>query len=255
MRAGLAEAEGIVLRMVRVREADRVVTLLTREAGVVSAVARGAERSRKRFGAALAPYVVGRATFAPRARGDLEILERFEPLRDHTRLALDVVGHAHAAYVTELAGALLVPNQPEPAVLDLLCDAYALLEAGPLAPAALRALELTLLDLVGVRPVLDACASCGRTDGLDPALLDPSRGGALCVACAPRGHGKPITADTRRALAALQDVAIADAHAAPPAPPELVRPVREAAHALAHAHVRHPLRSLEFLTKLREATP
>ncbi len=254
MRAGLPEAEGVVLRMVRVREADRVVTLLTRAGGVVSAVARGADKSRKRFGAALAPYVLGRATFAPRTRGELDVLDRFEPLRDHTRLAHDVVGHAHAAYATELAGALVVAGSPDPGVLELLCETYALLEQGPLTPAALRAFELALLDHVGVRPALDRCATCGREDGLDPALLDPGRGGALCSVCAAHGHGRPIDAEARLALVELQGCSVAEALARPPVSPELTRAVRAAGHALAHVHLRQPLRSLGFLAQLRGGT-
>ena len=51
----------VLLRQVDTGESDRVVTLLTEELGKVSAIARGARKSRKRFGAALALFVLAEA--------------------------------------------------------------------------------------------------------------------------------------------------------------------------------------------------
>ncbi len=56
----------VVLRTVDYGEADRVVTLLCREGGKRSALARGARRSSKRFGAGLSLFGVGEATLLER---------------------------------------------------------------------------------------------------------------------------------------------------------------------------------------------
>ena len=55
---GLIEAEGIVLRSYNLAEADKIVVCLTRHAGVVRTVARGARRLKSRFGAGLEPFTI-----------------------------------------------------------------------------------------------------------------------------------------------------------------------------------------------------
>ena len=57
--------EAVVLRVSDLGDYDRVVTLLTAQLGKVSAVAKGAKRSRRRFGAALSPFGHGEATLVP----------------------------------------------------------------------------------------------------------------------------------------------------------------------------------------------
>src|ERR1700712_3840620 len=48
--------EGVVLRVQKLGEADRIVTVLTRTHGRVRAVARGVRRTRSRFGASVEPF-------------------------------------------------------------------------------------------------------------------------------------------------------------------------------------------------------
>ena len=71
----------IVLRTVDYGEADRVVTLFTRDAGKLSALARGARKSVKRFGAALGLFGVGEAVLVDKPNVELSALERFDGAR------------------------------------------------------------------------------------------------------------------------------------------------------------------------------
>ncbi|MEP6631406.1 MAG: DNA repair protein RecO, partial [Lapillicoccus sp.] len=50
--------EAVVLRTHQLGEADRIITLLTRERGKVRAVAKGVRRTTSRFGARLEPFMV-----------------------------------------------------------------------------------------------------------------------------------------------------------------------------------------------------
>ena len=49
--------EGVVLRTAKLGEADRIITLLTREHGKIRAVAKGVRRTKSRFGARLEPFM------------------------------------------------------------------------------------------------------------------------------------------------------------------------------------------------------
>jgi DNA repair protein RecO (recombination protein O) len=111
-----ASARGVVLRTIPLRESDLMVTLLTAEHGRISAVARGARKSQRRFAGALQLLVLGRFQLS-RSRGELFTLEAADVEREWTTLASDVIAVAHASYVAEIAGAIVPPEQPEPEAL------------------------------------------------------------------------------------------------------------------------------------------
>ncbi len=250
----------MVLKATPVRESDLIVTLFTETHGRLSAVARGARRSQRRFAGTLQLLVLGRYQLGRPPRGDLWSLESAEIEREWTQLAADVVALAHASYVAELAGALLPTEVPEPHALALIIALWdSLAEAGP-SPAALRAVELGLLELGGHRPSLDACAACGKTDLAVGAVFDPSRGGAICRACAASSRGPgirpldPSTLGYLRVVAALETPAAARAADADPAFSAVDRvAAREAMIAMVTLLVGKPLRSLEFIAKLGAA--
>ena len=186
------------------------------------------------------------------ARGELWALERADLEREWTVLAGDLVAFAHASYGLELARELFPTAEPEPEVLAAVTALWDVLVArGPTA-GALRTYELALLERLGTGLAIDLCAVCGRQDDL--TWFDPGRGGALCARCAQgsRGHGvRPLAPSTRAYLSRLAGADLAEAGAidATVDPADRVL-AREAMHAVLAAQVGHPLRSVEFLTKL-----
>jgi DNA repair protein RecO (recombination protein O) len=244
---------GVVLRTTPLRESDLLVALYTETHGRVSAVARGGRKSQRRFAGALQLLVLGRYQLA-RSRGELWTLETADVEREWTRLASDVVAVAHASYVAELADALLPPEQPHDGVLELIAQLWdSLAEAGP-SPAALRTTELAMLQIAGHQPALDACAACGRPE-LAGGVFDPTRGGAICRACAASSRGpdvRPLAAGTLAYLRAIADAgSIADVRGVDAAFDATDRfAAREAMVAMVLALVGRPLKSLDFIAKL-----
>ena len=206
------ECLGVVLRTTPVRESDLLVTLYTDSLGRVSAIARGARRSQRRFAGALSQLVLARYQLGRPPRGDLWGLDSAEIVREWTALASDVVAHAHAAYVSEIIGGILPAEQPEPEALSLAVAFYDSLTAGGPSPGALRAVELALLDLAGHLPAIVQCAACGATDLDVGGVFDPARGGAICRRCAAisRGAGvRPLEVGTRAYLVAIAEAGLA----------------------------------------------
>jgi DNA repair protein RecO (recombination protein O) len=257
------ECMGIVLRTVPLRESDLLVTLYTDQLGRVAAVARGARRSQRRFAGALSTLVLVRLQLGRRPRGDLWGLDGAEVVREWTQLASDVVAHAHAAYVSEIIGAMLPSEQPEPEALAIAIALWDSLAAGGPSPGAMRAVELALLDLAGHLPAISACAACGATDLDVGAVFDPQRGGAICRRCAATSRAagvRPLDVGTRAYLEAVAtaglaaDLAPARALDGDPRFTPADRAAgRDALVAMVLALVGHPLRSLEYLAKLGAA--
>ncbi len=257
----MAEGDlGVVLKTTPLRESDLLVVLFTTTHGRIAAVARGARKSQRRFAGALQLLVLGRYQLGRRPRGELWGLDAAEVEREWTQLASDVFAVAHASYVAELVGALLPPEQPDPHVLDVIVALWdSLAEAGP-SPAALRAVELELLDLAGHRPALEACAACGETDLASGAVFDPTRGGAICKRCAATSRGANIRHIDAGTLGYLQRVAAAGSPAEaraldvdPGVTPGDRAAGRDAMIAMVLSLVGKPLKSLEYIAKLGAA--
>ena len=249
-----------MLKTAPLRESDLLVTLFTEEHGRVTAVARGARRSQRRFAGTLQLLVLCRYQLGRPPRGDIWSLEGAELEREWNRLATDVIAVAHASYVAELVGALVPAEAPEPEALALIIALWDSLAAGGPSPGVLRAIELALLTLGGHRPALDACAACGRIDLASGAVFDPSRGGAICRACAASSRGpnvRPLDPQTLaylRAAAGFDEPAAARALDSDPAFTSGDRvAARDALVSMVQLLVGKPLKSLEFIAKLGAA--
>ncbi len=243
----------IVVRTVDYGESDRIVTLFTRNAGKLSAIARSARKSVKRFGAGLSLFGVGEATLNERPGAELATLEAFDGARGFPQLLLDVAKVAHGGYACELTRELVPPRQPEVAIFDLLIEFLTILEAAPARAETLRVFELALLSLVGLEPVLGRCLGCnGEDDVLDQPgqVFDVRRGGVVCAGC--HGDGKLLDGTARTTLLAAQQLELTAA-AGLTISPSVNAMCRDALAALISDHLGRPLKSLEFISKLNQA--
>jgi DNA repair protein RecO (recombination protein O) len=240
----------IVLRTVSYGESDRVVTLFGRTTGRVSALARGARKSQRRFAGGLGLGSVGEISVRERAGAELLTLESFDVTASHPTFGSDVARMAHAAYVSELVSKLCAPRQVEPAVYDWLATFLDLLDAEGASAERLRVFELGLLGRLGFGPVVATCAVCGG-ERAGPAPVDyrwdPERGGAVCPSCGRTG--RPLRREVRATLARLAELPLAAA-AAEALPTDVNRGCREALLEIVKHHISGPLHSLEFIAKL-----
>ncbi len=238
----------ILLRSHAYGEADRVVTLLGSTTGRLSAMARGARRSLRRFGGGLGLGARGEAVLRESPHAELLALESFDVADARTGLGADLGRTAHAGYAAELCERLCAPRQPEPEVFTWLDRFLTLLEGRAASAERLRTFELGLFERLGIGLQLGACVACGRTDlGEQVARFDPERGGVVCAACGQRGS--LLFPGVRRALQRLAAVDLADADGQP-LDRDLNAACRNAVLEVVALHIPGPLKSVEFMTKL-----
>jgi DNA repair protein RecO (recombination protein O) len=256
--------EGVLLRRTAYGESDLIVTLFTAAHGKLSAVARAARRSQRRFGAALQLFTLSRFELVRRPGGELWQLGHATLCESFTEFAFDMASLARASYATELVRELSAAEQAEPGLFAGLLEFYrALREVDAAAPAAdslVGGFELRVLAELGMAPVLDACSGCGehRAAALARgAVLDPGRGGLVCRVCAAdsRAAGvRLLSPEARAYLVALQQAGNLAQTAEIPLPaPEEVAAAREALMALVVMYAGHPLRSTSLLRELAGA--
>ena len=198
---------GLVLREVKFKEADKMLTVLTQEEGKISVRARGALRKSCRFAAASQQLVYSEMTvFENRGRFTLEeasVIEDFSALREN------IVSFALGVYFAELMEVLSDEDSPDPEMLRLgLNSLFAL--SRQMYPTRLikAAFELRAMCIAGYAPPLDGCSDCGRTD-MPFGLLNMAEGTLLCPECAAETGtaGERVDADI---LAAMRHITGAD---------------------------------------------
>lgn len=185
--------DAVVLRVQKLGEADRIVTLLTRRHGRVRAVAKGVRRTSSRFGARLEPFShVDLQLWHGRS---LDIVRQAEVVEQYGgRIMNDYPAYTVASAVAETAERLTA-EEGEPALrLQLLTiGALRTLAGREHAPGlVLDAYLLRAMAQAGWAPALTGCAVCG-TPGEHRSFSVPA-GGAVCAGCRPPGAASPAPA-------------------------------------------------------------
>lgn len=197
---------GLVLRQVKVGEADQILTLLTPDLGVISASARGSLRLKNKLFSACGLFcyseftlTAGRSTWFV---DSAQIRQGFHALSD------SVENTALAIYLAELTASLApAPPDSEPC-LRLLLNCLYMLSGTRRPPRQIKAIyELRMMSAGGYMPDLLACAGCGRYDGGD-FRLDIADGRLLCAGCAKQ-QGLSANLDAG-ALYALRHICLSE---------------------------------------------
>jgi DNA repair protein RecO (recombination protein O) len=175
--------EAIVLRHSDWGEADRLLILFTRELGKARAIAKGARKMRSRKAGHLEPFT--RASLQLARGRDLLIVTQAETIDAHLRLREDLERIGYASYVVELLDRFTYDEGENRSLYRLLADTLARLDAAPDPALPVRYYEIRLLDLLGYRPQLFACANCENEILPVEQSFSASQGGVLCPNCAP----------------------------------------------------------------------
>jgi DNA repair protein RecO (recombination protein O) len=166
----------------RYGEADRIMHLYTPDHGRISAIAKGARRTRSRFGARLEPYFQLQINLHE-GRSDLLTVTGAHTVNSHSRLRTDARALDCAARACDAVGRLFETSEPHPGVFNLLSRKLSLLNEQPAraTQAAALAFRLKLMLAAGLSPQLGACASCGEREHL--VGFSGAGGGVVCGAC------------------------------------------------------------------------
>ncbi|MFC7405986.1 DNA repair protein RecO [Georgenia alba] len=193
--------EAVVLRTHKLGEADRIITLLTREHGQVRAVAKGVRRTTSKFGARLEPF--GVIDVQLHHGRNLDTVTQVETIAPYGRpIGVDYGLYTAATAMAETAARLTeIEREPAPQQYLLLVGAlHALSTRRHAASLVLDSYLLRALAVAGWAPSCYDCARCGA-DGPHRAF-NAAAGGAMCASCRPPGSASPAP-ETMDLLGAL----------------------------------------------------
>jgi DNA repair protein RecO (recombination protein O) len=171
--------EGVVLRTVKLGEADRIITLLTRDHGKVRAVAKGVRRTKSRFGARLEPFM--RAQLLLAKGRNLDVVSQAVCVGAYAdEISQDYDSYLAANLIVETADKLVTTEKEQ------VTEQYRLLISalGALSRREHPAWQigesyvLRAMQRAGWSPRLSSCVVCGRTDRLE--WFSVPLGGTVC---------------------------------------------------------------------------
>lgn len=256
------DTEALILRSVDFGESDRIVHLLIPEMGRLTAIAKGARRSVKRFPGTLDLFNHLRVQAERRSAAGMARLEHAQLIRTFHALRTDPTRFALGCYLLELLDRLAPEGGARADTQRIFGYAMAALRTLDEERPDLRLrtlLEIRGLDAVGLRPELRCCVRCGEWVGTGPrgsrVGFHIPDGGPVCEGCAGTGQDLlPIHLGTLRILErslefspdrlarlALGGVALAEA--------------RHLVGRFLHYHVGINLRSAGFLDEMLPGGP
>ena len=197
------QTEAIIIKKIKLGEADRILTLYTPHLGKIRAVAKGVRRPRSKMAGHLELLTHSLVSLARGRNLDTVIgsqtISSFLPIKSDLQLA------SHALYAIELVEQFTADNVENYPLFQLLLETMHRLCQENNNELVLRYFELQLLDLVGYRPQLQQCVSCHRP--LEPTTNSfcPGAGGMLCPNCQqdePLTH--PLSVNALKVLRLLQ---------------------------------------------------
>lgn len=191
--------EAVVLRTHKLGEADRILTLLTRQHGKVRAVAKGVRRTASKFGARLEPFMVADIQFYEGR--SLDIVTQAESLGSYgAQIVGDYDAYTAANVMVETADRLTESESSLQQYLLLVGALRSLSRREHVPNQTLDSYLLRALSLAGWAPSFYDCARCQAEGPHTHAVVQ--LGGVVCDNCAPPGAPR-LDAETIDHLAAL----------------------------------------------------
>ncbi len=181
------KSSAIVLRIVPWSETSLIVTLLTREFGKISAVAKGARRLKNPFDGALDLLSVCSIVFIDKSGDVLDLLTESKLVR-RFRSGDRSLDRLHAGYyLADLVNHLVEADKGLSELFDLTDSALERLDAGQAPSSIVLQYELNALRLLGHGPQFEVCVQCSSEIVLESSstAFSLSAGGLVCRNCLP----------------------------------------------------------------------
>ena len=241
--------EAIILKRSDFGEADRLLTLFSREFGKIRAIAKGARKPQSRKTGHVELFMRSNCFFA-KGR-DINILTQAEMVAPYVELREDLVRTTYAAYAVELLDRFTVDEEPHFEIYHLLSEALGWFATHEDVRLVARFFELHLLTMVGFRPQFFYCVASGESIEEEDQHFSAELGGLLSPGNENADRrARPITAVSVKVLRYLQTRSWDTVNVL-----NLKRPLHRELESLMHYYITYilerDLKSVDFLHRLR----
>ncbi len=180
----IINTQGLVLKYTNINDADRILTILTRDKGKIKVFAKGCRRPKSRLISSCEVFAFSDFILYKGSNfyhiNNCELRESFYELRK------DLLSLSYAVYFVELADTVTDEDMYCKNIFLLLAKALYYLSKKEIPLGILtNAYQIKLLDLSGFRPSLKRCVSCGEDGNF--TFFNIYLGGVICDNCSKEG--------------------------------------------------------------------
>ena len=175
----LEEVTGIIVNETNYGETSKILNVITKEKGLISVMAKGCKNLKSPLRSVSSKLTYG--TFIIYYKENkISTLKEVSVLDNFKNLKKDITSISYAAYMLELSEGVIKQNN-DPRIFDLLIQSLKKIDEDFDPLVIMNILELKYLEFLGVMPIIDSCAMCGRKTGI--VTLSSYRGGYVCKDC------------------------------------------------------------------------
>jgi DNA repair protein RecO (recombination protein O) len=178
----LFQTKGIVLKSIKLNEADKIITIFSQNYGKIKAIAKGIRKTKSQFGSSLENLTLVKI-LAYRGRS-LNIVSQTEIIHSFFLQCKDLTQYGLATFCAEIVDKMTGEEDPNELIYELLKNVLLLLkdEKNPLL--LVESFKWKLFVILGYQPVLDRCVRCNRPIKKgEYHTFDIKRGGIVCSIC------------------------------------------------------------------------
>ena len=207
MVAQAKETDAIVLNCVEHGESDVIVTLFCQDVGRLTAIAKGAKKSKKRFVNKLELFSFLHITYQQKANRSLAFLAEAELHTSFLHIRQDLELYSIASVVREFLLIGVRENEPDLHIFRLSLWALHNLDQKQPPIALLSLFLIRFYDYVGYRPNLQTCIHCNSLVTVQNSYsFESTTGSIVCSNCNPHlQKGLPLSHGTIKILRSAQD--------------------------------------------------
>ena len=188
-------------------EADKIVVFFCQDVGRISALARGAHRSKKRFVNKLEIFTFLQITYSKSSTGSLFMLDEAELVNSFITLRTDLASYRVASILREYLLRTTRETSDDDQLFQLALWGLHSLNSGIDQKQILALFMIKLFDVLGYRPDVSVCQSCGTQPSAGQEVFFDVRGGTItCQNCrtTPESSGRRLTAGATRMIKSVQ---------------------------------------------------
>lgn len=178
------KTEGVVLKSIKLGEADKIITIYSSARGKISAVAKGIRKTKSKFGARLEPFShVSLLLYDGR---NLDIVTQVELISSFQEIRQDFDKVVYGSAMLDLLDKISPLEEKDDKVFELILSSLETLSgASRNVPLLLAAFDLKLMSVAGFRPHLANCVICSEATSSfkGQAIFSCEWGGVLCEKC------------------------------------------------------------------------
>ena len=174
-------ATGIISKSRKLGESDRIFHLITKEHGLVRAVAKGVRKPKSKLKGHL--QTLNQVNAYIRSGKNLDLITQVESINSFDSIKKDLMLIAEACYMTELTESVITELQPNPELFDLLVSSLKLIQLQKRKSLLIHCFEFQLLNLSGFKLMFLECVNCENQITKESHVFSPTQGGIICPVC------------------------------------------------------------------------